>query len=599
MGLDNKAIETMSVNAVKDSIVTSELLDQFIADNDKEPSWDGFVYIYRNKSKKKDCLKGRMPVQVKGKECEDLSKSKITFSMPTVDLRNYLNDGGCVLFVVYIGNCGLAKKIYYAELTPIKLRCLLFQAKEQDSKVIELKEFPTDNNKKATIFLNCLQNCQKQASFKDGELLSLEELKKQGVLESIVIPFSGVGEKDPQMALINNEVYIYAKTKGSSIPQPIEIVPKDIHTKQVIDMIVTIDDRVFYTECSIVKNSEEISWYCGNSFKLNFTTEDKPYKINYKNSDKIRVLAKDLDFIISLLDKGYFKINNVNIPFDYDEMDDTNFDIEKERENLEFAKDIVKVLDMMNCDDDIDIKHMDDESWRNLDRLITALIKNKPVTDLAEGLPQFCCMKVGKLNFLIYLQKCKEKGVYEIYDFFKKEFEVAFKDIEGNMIPISQFSILHTDELLKLDNIDFDILLPSFQNLEHHKGTFDRANCFLLELLGAYDKAEGKRKDKLLKTCEKFCSWIDKAAEDEIDYQVRTLNKLQVVKRSRDFNRDETAILYGMIENTETREDGRVGAYLLLEQQKAAEMHFAKLSEEEQNNFKKYPIYRYWKTEEN
>ena len=41
--MDKKAIETLSVNAVKNSIVTSEFLDQYIADNDKEPSWDGAV----------------------------------------------------------------------------------------------------------------------------------------------------------------------------------------------------------------------------------------------------------------------------------------------------------------------------------------------------------------------------------------------------------------------------------------------------------------------------------------------------------------------------------------------------------------------------
>ena len=170
MPLDNKAIETLSVNAVKNSIVTSEFLDQFIADNDKEPSWDGFVYIYGDKSKKKSNLKGRMPVQVKGTECDDHSKETISFSMTTVDLRNYLYDGGCVLFVVYIGNCGLTNKIYYAELTPVKLRQLL---EDQKNRIINspLERVSIDNNKKATIFLNCLQNCQKQASFKEGNCL--------------------------------------------------------------------------------------------------------------------------------------------------------------------------------------------------------------------------------------------------------------------------------------------------------------------------------------------------------------------------------------------------------------------------------------------
>ncbi|MDD4413451.1 MAG: hypothetical protein PHR14_02690 [Oscillospiraceae bacterium] len=45
MGLSAKAIEMLSTNAVKDSIAMSGFLEPFIADNDKEPSWDGHVYI--------------------------------------------------------------------------------------------------------------------------------------------------------------------------------------------------------------------------------------------------------------------------------------------------------------------------------------------------------------------------------------------------------------------------------------------------------------------------------------------------------------------------------------------------------------------------
>ena len=80
MLLDRKAIETISVSAVRNSIVTSPFLDQFIADNDKEPSWDGNVYIYEDTSKKKNKLKGRLPVQVKGKICADFSADEISYS---------------------------------------------------------------------------------------------------------------------------------------------------------------------------------------------------------------------------------------------------------------------------------------------------------------------------------------------------------------------------------------------------------------------------------------------------------------------------------------------------------------------------------------
>ena len=38
---NSKTIETLSVNAVRNSITVCPLLDEFVADNDKEPSWDG------------------------------------------------------------------------------------------------------------------------------------------------------------------------------------------------------------------------------------------------------------------------------------------------------------------------------------------------------------------------------------------------------------------------------------------------------------------------------------------------------------------------------------------------------------------------------
>lgn len=599
MMLDSKTIETLSVNAVKNSIVTSEFLDQYISENDKEPSWDGAVYIYKNKHKKKENLKGRMPVQVKGTQCDDHSKEEISFSMAKSDLINYLYDGGCVLFVVYIGNNGLTNKIYYVELTPLKLRKLLEEAKEQDSKTVHLKEFPNDSNKKATIFLNCLQNCQKQASFVEGKLFSLEELVKQGVLENLVIPFSGVGIKDPQMALVKNEVYLYAKIKGSSIPQPIKMIPEGSFTSQVLDAEITIDNKVFYTEHTVIKSSKCITYCFGNSFKMRVSDNEQTFKINYKNSTKIRVIARDLDFILSYLDKGYFKINNIEIPFDYDGANFSNFNIEEERKHLELAKNIVKVLDVLGCTDDIDIDDMDDKDWRNMDRLITAFIDKKPVGGLNKDLAPVSCMKVGKLKLALYLKEIEETDEYEIYDFFKTDFSVSMEDEEGKSLPVSPFCILNTDDFLEISNMNFDVLLPSFQKIEHHSETFSIANTFLLKLLAAYDKSESEElKSKIIKVCDDFSDWILKATDEELDYEIKTLNRLQTIKRYRDFTIDEINTLYKLIEDSNTTEMGIVGAYLLLGQQCAAEIHFSRLTDEEQNNFKEFPIYHFWKTEE-
>lgn len=593
--LDSKIIETLSVNAVKDSIVMCEYLDQFIAENDKEPSWDGFVYIYNANTKNKSDLKGRMPVQIKGRLCDDHTKTQISYSMAVADLRNYLWDGGCVLFVVYIGNCGLTKKIYYAELTPVKLRKLLEEARQQEKKSVHLKEFPADSDSKATIFFNCLQNCRKQASFKEGKLYSLDELREQDVLENIVIPFAGVGIADPEMALLKNEVYIYAKIKGSAVPQPLDMIPEDIHMRKQVDARITIDDRVFYKGYRIVKSAKETIWQYGDSFTMKFDEGGQSGRINYKNSDQVRVVARDLDFMLSYLEKGYFKIDDIRIPFDYDGMEDSsNFDIEEERGVLEFAKRIVKVLDILGCSEDINLKDMNAKDWRNLHRLISAFLDREPVSGLKENLPPVVCMNVGKLRFAIYLKKCKEAGTYEMCNFFKADIPFVLGNDECDKFPVSQFYLLHKNDFLTLNNIDFDALLPSFQRVEHNCMTFEAANRFLLELLSAYDNAEGARKGKLLKTCKEFSEWISEAPEDELDGQIKTLNVLQTMKRMRELNPDEMKTLYKMIEAKETREGSMVGAYLLLGQQQAAEMHFAKLSDAEQSEFKKYPIYHFW-----
>ncbi|MCD7772063.1 MAG: DUF4365 domain-containing protein [Oscillospiraceae bacterium] len=125
--MDNIAIENFAISAVKDSILMSEYLNPYISDNDKEPSWDGHIYIYDKKGKKKEDLIGRVPVQVKGTLKDDLSKDKISYPMEVADLRNYLRDGGVILFVVYINYSdeSIHRKIYYFELTPINLRMLI------------------------------------------------------------------------------------------------------------------------------------------------------------------------------------------------------------------------------------------------------------------------------------------------------------------------------------------------------------------------------------------------------------------------------------------------------------------------------------------
>ena len=105
-------MEKIATASVKTSISITDELSPFINEGDKEPSWDGNIYIYANKDKRKESIK-KVPVQVKGKQSDDFSLDTIKYPVTVVDLENYLIDGGVVFFVVYISKDGRDTKIYY------------------------------------------------------------------------------------------------------------------------------------------------------------------------------------------------------------------------------------------------------------------------------------------------------------------------------------------------------------------------------------------------------------------------------------------------------------------------------------------------------
>lgn len=595
--MDKKAIEQAAVGAVKNSIGVCDFLSAFIADNDKEPSWDGHIYIYKNKNKKKEEIKGRVAVQIKGTENNDFSKSEISFPVSLSDLNNYLNNGGAVFFVVYIKleDEELSKQIYYATLSPIEIRVLLFEASNQKNKSITLKKFPKNSNEKTMILLNFFENCQKQSSFSTAKLFSLEELENQGVLESISIPISTIGNISPKTALLTNKIYLYANIKGGAIAQPLEIIPQKVITFEERPVQITIGDKCFYNKVKIYRQIDKVTITLGESFSMITTCKGDSITIEYKSSNKIRTLAIDLDFMLTCISQGGFQYNGINIPLDITAIDFSKFSVEKGSKLLEYIKKIVCMLDLFSCKEDIDINVLKEQHIKNIDCLVTAIVDKKEVTDLRENLPPILTLPIGNLNFLIFLQK--KENAYQIFDFFNTEVVMTYKSEDGKDLLTSQYDILCADDILKLNNIRFDLLLPSFQKVIQNRETIIRANFFLLDLLEAYDRSNNRV--EIITTAQDFSDWIMTASEDELPYDIRILNKLQVIKRQRTLDDKEKEELFRIIESSNSKEEILIGAYLLLDQQNMAKSHFEKLDKQFQEEFKKYPIYHFWKDDNN
>ena len=74
-----------------------------------------------------------------------------------------------------------------------------------------------------------------------------------------------------------------------------------------------------------------------------------------------------------------------------------------------------------------------------------------------------------------------------------------------------------------------------------------------------------------------------------------TLNYLQVIKRKRALTSDEANMLWDIVSANEASDECKLGAYLLLDQMVPAKRILDNLTEEEQEIFKSYPIYRFYR----
>lgn len=93
--MNSRQIEQIAVGAVKDIFLKNGLFNPCISENDREPIWDGFIYL---QSKNQSTI--RIAVQVKGKTIKNIPSTP-SYPIRLTDLHAYKRDGGILYFVVY------------------------------------------------------------------------------------------------------------------------------------------------------------------------------------------------------------------------------------------------------------------------------------------------------------------------------------------------------------------------------------------------------------------------------------------------------------------------------------------------------------------
>jgi hypothetical protein len=572
--LNNSKTELIAVGRIKDAILESDILEPYIDDNDKTPSWDGNIFVYKSPEINKKNLKGKVPLQVKGTKVEKFSDETMRFSFDIADLRNYLNDGGALFFAVEIID-SKSTKIFYKSLLPMDIKQLLSESKVNQKTILSTLNFLDNSNIKhlENICFNFLYHREFQYSTVNHSKY-IENFK---TITFTVFP----GDIEPNKYILEHEIYIYGKQDENSIPIPIDKVAIETITRQMLKQI-SINSKVYFDTYIVVESKKESHIVIGKNIKFSINTG----KIDFKSAGSLNERLKDAQFLDELFNSKVFYIGDIKIKSSFI----SDNEMEKVREYLKYLNEIMDLLKFFNIKEDLDIDNLDKQDYDNINFLIAVVLYNRKIKSksIEAGMSH---IKVGNIDIAAFIILSEDRTI-SIYNYFSTiykihELIICFDDDEIKSRG-SIFLILKVSDITKASNLDLQVVEDSIRNIPLDDINTIYITFLVLELIKAYDTDE-KLKDCLY-TAHRLCELLE---EFDVTNKVYKINRIQIIKRLRILTREEMKELMDIRASSGDSTSILCAVSILLENKSDFEFYFESLSNLEREEFMGYPIYNF------
>lgn len=578
--------EVLATTAVKDSISWTDRLKPYIPEKDKEPIWDGSVYVYSTAEPSNDTCLGRVPTQVKGTEVEDFQEYE-TFDVPLSSLRQFLAEGGVIFFVVEISKLAEDKRIFFNSLLPYDI-ILLLDACEDDQKTkrIRLQPFPHDNDEKVDIFVNFLQNREKHRTISGlKRIIPIEELLKKDQTFDLTISYSSSKASEfPEYAL-DHELYVYFND-SNGVTFPIQHLTNISEVGASVDATIYCGETPFNIKMTEIRRKGEREVILGKALHF-FTTEDESKsRFIFHLTGTLEDRIHDCELAINLLQTGGFLFESKFHKVSIDNLDGEW--LAKVGSFLSYLRKIKAGLEYMGAVVPLDLDTLTEKDWNRINNLLIPASEGKAV--FVEGLTdtrEIRVLEIGNLKLKIFAVK-QESGKYLLSNFFAAPLCFVIRDQNEALIPCCYYVAMHKQELVSLSNIDFTLMLRRVIAEEPHPVYVGEVNHLLLQLLDAYDDT---KRDEILSASISLSEWLYSLADDAIG----AINHLQAIKRKRPFRDDEKKRLLRIAYDPTTPNVCKMGANILLEDYQSAESQYNCLTQEERSQYENFPIMTLWR----
>lgn len=595
--IDTKAIEEKALNHFKSFIEDSKVISQFIADNDKEPCWDGHLYLYADGIRDKEHLQGRVPIQIKGTEVGRFVTKKWKFKLEKADLKAYLEEP-TFFIVCQVKKDSKERMLFFRELLPDLVNKLLRDMGKNATRMTLFHPLTEDLKEFEDQLMVFLSNSKKMISFAHSKLLSMEEALKKGIKDfSFIAPSKYTDRLQLMKYLSTHSSYIYAKiSKELDVDMPLSNGPGRFIFQREDDSEVRVGDKVYFKGYHNEIKDGRIIIKIGNVMTINMPMDNTDMKqATVKLTTKAKYLKESIneaEFGVALNDTGVLSVGMLDLQMKVHEKEY----VEELRQKFIRWKELDNMLETLHVTKPFDLTAITDDQGKLIDLLIETVGKGNMV-NLPGQEATLLLLEIGNIKLLLWCAIGKD-GMCAIGDFFDRSIRIAYKISEDETINVSPYSYLQLDKLWeKVDNIDFDNIISSAEEAaRQHKYCYMMSNYDVLAMITAADaleKTDVERSKKLLEEALKLNDWlIGKEPKDEMR-PLHIINKMQIMKRQRELTADERQMLEDMLNDEFAGDMVKAGVYLLLDRQEEFQQLFETMQEGEKKSLKEFPIWRF------
>lgn len=572
-------IEKDGIKALGNFLSKSEIIHDKINEGDKEHSWDGYITLFNKQGhqNRKSEIKGRIPVQVKSTKRK--AKENETFSLEKVDLENYLNEGG-TLFIRPIFISTVEYIIFVKILLPVDINNTLKNNKpETKSVVIHLEKVDTIK-KFEKICHHFINNRLFQRDLESIIDVDSSKFDPNTELIAMAIP----EEKVPD-SIFSDSCYFYLIL--NDIKRPINLKINELEFLRQED--ISIKGKVYFKGFKFIENRDNSKKIKFNSvLDITFSNTGEVLSLNFKSTDEKL-------FIDTLAGLRFMVAFNYNVEFDIGIQKfhySTNSKNKVSERNLKFYEDILIIFERFRIKYDKITNRDINKEIETLKYLLNCFIDNRKVIISDKKSHFLRNLKLFNKD-IILLYKFEGDSKFSIHNFIKDDpFGGDYiLQVNDKSIPTSRYLAFSIQNLIKITAIDgFFKKVTDELVMYYTSEAVANYEYIMLESIKAFDETNNI---EFLNLADAINNLIteDNYQTKELSKDIGLINKFQIIKRKRKLRDDEEKCLNEILYRNPDNLDITCCVKLLLESFTEFRYLFKKMSEQQKETFKKWPIY--------